>query len=159
VDRAQGAGRVQCRQRVLVERPDDAGTQVGRGTYVQYEAPVHYLGEHAGVLDRADTVPDPGRLPVEDLPDGLRAGRLARVRYQSQAAVPGDLEGLAVRLRGRRRLEATEPEADDPPVGVPDGHPGDLLGDLRVEPPVQVRGEPDRHAVPLVRLDPAIGVP
>src|SRR5262245_16964358 len=100
---------------MLGERGDRTGTQIRGRAHVENEAALDDLGQHRGILNRADAVADPVRVEREHLPHRLGAGRLARVRNEAEAAVARDVERLAVRLE-RPALDTPDAEPDDPAV-------------------------------------------
>src|SRR5204862_8066006 len=78
-----------------------------------------YLGDEIRVVENPYAVPDPLGVPdVEDLADALRPGRLAGVVDQVHAGLAGGVADRGER-RGRERLVAGQPDADDAAAGVP----------------------------------------
>ena len=154
------AGGDELRQRVLLERGDDAGAEVRERADVEDGAAAGELRDEAGVLDRADPVAQPvGAERLERAAHRRGAGDLAGVRHRAEAERARERERGRVRLRRELRLEPAEPDPDDAPVAVPRRVPHDLLAPARrVDAAVDVRRQPHLDAVQLARLLGAVAV-
>src|SRR4029077_12333663 len=98
----------------LLQRGYGARGDVRGGADLERDAVLGEVGEKQVVLGRRGPVPDALGAEVEERrPDGLRAGRLARVRHRVQTGRTRGVEGV-LELRPRHAdLRPTQTEADE----------------------------------------------
>jgi hypothetical protein len=148
VDADRDAGGDQGRQRVLVERGDRAGADVGGRADLERDAAVGQVGHEHRVLRGRDAVADAlGAEHVQRVPDGLRAGGLAGVRDAAQAGRPGPVEDGLELGPGYADLGPTQTETDQAVGLLLERDPQGLLGRRQarlardVEAPAQLDAE------------------